>query len=175
MSGHCPPDTWFDIWALVVWGPARYLLDTEVPHNLESLRVSGEETFCFFETWRPDWGSSPRSPTSKQAALPTAPGPSHKFSNEVKRANQDIYDRSTWFIQTYFIALRFNPSSPHDALKHHFTSLKTGLIFLQIRALEWKFPWNWLSNTWQFSSIFKPHQIIFMHYKTRIATAIRGL
>ena len=23
---------------------------------------------------------------------------------------------------------------PHDALKHHFTSLKTGLIFLQIRA-----------------------------------------
>ena len=30
----------------------------------------------------------------------------------------------------------FNPLSPHDALKHDFTSLKTGLIFLQIRALE---------------------------------------
>ena len=65
--------------------------------------------------------------------------------------------------------------NPHDALKHHFTSLKTDLIFQQIMALEWKFPWNWFTNTWQFSSIFKPHQIIFIHYKSRIATAIRGL
>ena len=30
----------------------------------------------------------------------------------------------------------FNPLSPHDALKHHFTSLKTDLIFLQPRVLE---------------------------------------
>ena len=27
----------------------------------------------------------------------------------------------------------------------------------------------------QFSLIFKPHQIIFIHYKSRIAAAIRGL
>ena len=33
-----------------------------------------------------------------------------------------------------------NPLSPHDALKHHFTSLKTDLIFLQPRVLEGKFP-----------------------------------
>ena len=33
-----------------------------------------------------------------------------------------------------------NPLSPHDALKHHFTSLKTSLIFLQPRVLERKFP-----------------------------------
>ena len=25
---------------------------------------------------------------------------------------------------------------PHDALKHHFTSLKTGFIFLQLGVLE---------------------------------------
>ena len=25
---------------------------------------------------------------------------------------------------------------PHDALKHHFTSLKTHLLFLQLRVLE---------------------------------------
>ena len=31
-----------------------------------------------------------------------------------------------------------NPLSPHDALKHHFTSLKTDLIFLQQRVLERK-------------------------------------
>ena len=29
-----------------------------------------------------------------------------------------------------------NPLSPHDALKHHFTSLKTDLIFLQLGGLE---------------------------------------
>ena len=29
-----------------------------------------------------------------------------------------------------------NPLSPHDALKHHFTALKTDLIFLQPRVLE---------------------------------------
>ena len=29
---------------------------------------------------------------------------------------------------------RFNPLSPHDALKHHFTSLKTILIFLKPRV-----------------------------------------
>ena len=35
--------------------------------------------------------------------------------------------------------IHLNPLSPHDALlKHHFTSLKTGLIFLQIRALEFR-------------------------------------
>ena len=67
------------------------------------------------------------------------------------------------------------PLSLHDALKHHFTSLKTDLIFLQPRVLERKFPWNWFTNTWQFSLIFKPHQIIFIHCKSRIATAICGL
>ena len=29
-----------------------------------------------------------------------------------------------------------NPLSPHDALKHHFTSLKTDLIFLQQTVLK---------------------------------------
>ena len=29
-----------------------------------------------------------------------------------------------------------NPLSPHDALMHHFTSLKIELIFLQPRVLE---------------------------------------
>ena len=36
--------------------------------------------------------------------------------------------------------LTLNPLSPHDALRHHFTSLKTDLIFLQPRVLERKFP-----------------------------------
>ena len=36
--------------------------------------------------------------------------------------------------------LVLNPLSPHDALKHHFTSLKTDLIFLQPMVLERKCP-----------------------------------
>ena len=71
--------------------------------------------------------------------------------------------------------LLINPSSPHDALKHIFTSLKSHLIFLQLRVLLWQFPWNWFTNTWHFSLIFHPLKIIFIHYKSRIATAIRGL
>ena len=55
MWWHCRPET-------AVWGRARYLSFTEAPHNIESLRGSGEETFFLFETWRPEWGSSWRSP-----------------------------------------------------------------------------------------------------------------
>ena len=65
----------------------------------------------------------------------------------------------------------FTPLSPHDALKHHLTSLKTKFISQQLRVLEGKIP----MNTWQFSLMFPPHQVIFVHYKSRIATAIRGL
>ena len=68
-----------------------------------------------------------------------------------------------------------NPLTRHDALKHHSTSLKTYFFFLQPRVLESIFPWDWFTNIWQSSLIFHPHQIIFIHYKSRIAIAIRGL
>ena len=54
----CPSDTRFEIRALAVWSRARYLSVIEVSHNIESLWVSGEETFNFFETWKPERGSS---------------------------------------------------------------------------------------------------------------------
>ena len=87
--------------------------------------------------------------------------------------------RSQNKISDFFMILAwacpFNPLNPHDALKHHFTSLKTDLIFLYPRILKRKFPRNWFTNTWQFSLLFHPHEIIFIHYKSRVATAIRGL
>ena len=55
-----PPDTGFQIRALAVCGRARYLSVTVAPHNIEPLRVSEEEIFCFPDT---EWGSSPRFPT----------------------------------------------------------------------------------------------------------------
>ena len=39
-------------------------------------------------------------------------------------------------IQRLSTTKRINPLSPHDALKQHFTSLKTDLIFLQLGVLE---------------------------------------
>ena len=71
--------------------------------------------------------------------------------------------------------LSFNPLSPHDALNHHFTSLKTDLIFLQLGVLERKFPWNWFYQYLEFSLIFKPHNVIFIHYKSEIVAAIPDL
>ena len=52
-----------------------------------------------------------------------------------------------------------NPLSPHDALKHHFTSMKTDWIYQQPRFSERKSPWNWFTNTWQFSLIFKSNHL----------------
>ena len=51
-------------------------------------------------------------------------------------AGSDICHRGC----AYKVLQLFNPLSPHDAVKHHFTSLKTHLIFLQQRVLKRKFP-----------------------------------
>ena len=44
-----------------------------------------------------------------------------------------------------------NPLSPHDALKHHFTSPKTDLIFLQPRGFRTKFS---MKLVYQYMAIF---------------------
>ena len=62
-SRHRYPDTGIDIRALAVRGRARYLSVKEAPNNIKSLRISGEETFCFYVTWMPQLSSNPRWPT----------------------------------------------------------------------------------------------------------------
>ena len=47
---HCPPDTGFEIRALVVWGRARYLSVTEASHNTDFHTWMGKKQFCFFQT-----------------------------------------------------------------------------------------------------------------------------
>ena len=66
--------------------PSRYIIQNsgpgglrssmlpEAPHNIESLRVSVEETFFFIESWMPERTRDLR--LSKQAALTSAPEPS---------------------------------------------------------------------------------------------------
>ena len=82
MNWHCPPNTGFEIRVLAVWGRARYLSVTEASHNIESLRMSGE-FFCFFKTWRPEWGSKPRSPTFQAGRFNQGPRPTWSVANQV--------------------------------------------------------------------------------------------
>ena len=121
--------------------------------------------------------------TKKKPSLP------HDFFSCCEIRNKDIFKAGLtktfmmiWNLKKMLASMihtkiiqRFNPLSPRDALKNHFTSLKTDLIFQQLRILDWKFLCNWFTNTWQFSLIFHPLQVIFIHYKSRIAAAIRGL
>ena len=44
----------------------------------------------------------------------------------------------TGHVHPSHIIRSLNPLGPHDALKHHFTSLKTDLFSLQPRVLEQK-------------------------------------
>ena len=71
-----------------------------------------------------------------------------------------------------------NPLSPHDASKHIFTSLKVDLISLQLRGfrreISMKLFHQHMAKLTTFL-IFYPLQVIFIHHKSRIATAIRGL
>ena len=52
MKWHCPPDTGFEIRALADLGRARYLSVTGAPHNIESLRVSGDFLLLLPDPWR---------------------------------------------------------------------------------------------------------------------------
>ena len=67
-----------------------------------------------------------------------------------------------------------NPLSPHDALMHYFTSLKTD-FFPQQGFKNEHFHETDLPIHGNFIIFFKPHLIIFIHYKSSNATAIRGL
>ena len=44
--------------------------------------------------------------------------------------------RCTAVQQQAAVTYNINPLSPHDALKHHYTSLKKDFIFLQLKILE---------------------------------------
>ena len=104
-EGHCPPDTEFETRALAVWGLARYLSVTDAPYNIESLRVSGEEIFCFFETLRAEWGSNPRSPTFQAGGFNhwTSPPPPSSKHEALTQCWADFSLSSTTLAQHQFI------------------------------------------------------------------------
>ena len=75
-----------------------------------------------------------------------------QFTWSCSREQKVVWESRRWLIVDIDNRGHFNPLSPHDALKHHFASLKTQLIFSQLRVLEEKkLPWNCFTNTCQFS------------------------
>ena len=64
-----------------------------------------------------------------------------------------------------------NPLSPPDALKQHFTSLKNRFNFPTTKGFRREISMKVVYQYMTIFLIFKPHQIIFIHYKSRIATA----
>ena len=71
--------------------------------------------------------------------------------------------------------MHINALSPHDALKNHFTYLKNRFYFAKTKGFRKENINETFTKTWQFSKNFHPRQVIFIHYKSRIAAAIRGL
>ena len=61
-----------------------------------------------------------------------------------------------------------------EGLKHHFASWKNDLIFWSLVVLGRHFSWNCFKNNSIFFFCY-PLEVIFIYYKSRIATAIRGL
>ena len=99
--------------------------------------------------------------------------PSQKKANAIAKSFKSPFDKVScqwcmdcstcqdvsyikWEGISHLFDVNINPLSPHDALKHHFISLKTDLIFLQLTVLKGKFSWNSFTNTWRFPLICHP-------------------
>ena len=66
------------------------------------------------------------------------------------------------------VIFSINPLSLHDAIKHHFTSLKTDIIFLQTKVSEQNFHGTWLPMHGTFL-------YFFTHIKSSSSTTSREL
>ena len=72
VRGRRPPDTGFEIRALVIWGRARYLSVIEAPDNNIYLRLSREETLFH---WNLNSRAGDEPAIIKQAAFAAATEP----------------------------------------------------------------------------------------------------
>ena len=97
-----------------------------------------------------------------EMANATCSGLYRKNTGHTNRCNDDVIYYSN-----------VNPLSPHDALKHHFASLKNYLIPKIKGVLDRKCSWSYFINI-NFFFIYHPLRVIFIHCKSKIATAIRG-
>ena len=79
----------------------------------------------------------------------TVPKLIHKSVNSGEVQCNLIYSISLIYkkiLHTYKECLTLNPLGPHDALKHHFASLKNDLVSRNRGGSERKFSWNCFKN-----------------------------
>ena len=67
------------------------------------------------------------------------------------------------------------PFGPSRCIKASFQIAENRLNFPTSKGFRMNIKKKWFTNTWQFSLISHPLQIIFIHEKSRITIAIRGL
>ena len=85
---------------------------------------------------------SPQSNNRKDNSLWVTPFNPRERPNVKHEMLQKCYRAKSiqqWHTHENIVNKLFNPLSPHDALKHHFTTLKRQWIFLQPRVLERNF------------------------------------
>ena len=63
----------------------------------------------------------------------------------VFRINTKMVKEGSFRINAKLVKEELNP---HDALKHHFESLRTDIIFLITRGFRMKMFMSWFNNTW---------------------------
>ena len=144
---------------------ARYFSVTEALHNIEYSRVSGEEIFCFFDTWRSEWRLNPQSP-SFISFINCAPGPhpgtvwypQASYQPEIKRIchtpHQLLENKIDFFFfrnGEYLTNTWGNVNGNFATQKYHELTLSTVKILLNFggtltswaRKHSHLFPWNY--------------------------------
>ena len=85
-------------------------------HNIESLRVRGEETFCFFENRRQEWGSNLWTPTFQAGSFnqcTRAPPAPSTIPINLYKLTQNIWFVTLWQIIRTSGIFSFNDTCIH--------------------------------------------------------------
>ena len=98
-----------------------------------------------------------------------------KFRWIKKRHNKYILTFILTLLSFYVFIHYLVAFEPSRCIKASFYISEEWLKFPHPGVLERKFSWDCCDNNDIFSFICDPLQIIFIHYKSRIATTIRGL
>ena len=93
----------------------------------------------------------------------------------IDNARASKYINILIMVMMYTVVTSFlQPFKPSRYIKASFYILKNRFNFPTTRGFRMTISMKLFQNTWQFSIIFNPLQVIFIHYKSRLATAIRG-
>ena len=121
MRWHCSSDTGFEVRAPTVWGRARYLSVTDVPHTINIFEWAGKKHFVSLKLGGQSGAQTRDLQLSKQAALMTARGPPPYTNEQVQYATGVIFYETQW---RHSVKTRlYNTPPPYFILWNDVTSL----------------------------------------------------